>query len=169
MFVLPSAREAEAVAEGAEVDRCRAHRPVRVLVERDDAELVGRGERLGRAKDRLLGDVDLLEAALAGWVGGVAAVAGAVAVGHAARLVDDRDHRHVRRALAVADGHVHRQRLLERRVEVAAGAVAVASAEHDEALAEVADVDLERGHRRRTERVGPARCRGRSRRSRRAW
>ena len=79
-------------------------------------------------------------------------VAGAVAVSHAARLVDDGHHRHVRRALAVADGHVHRQRLLQRRVEVAAGPVAVPPAEHDEALAEVTDVGLDRGHRRRAQR-----------------
>ena len=64
--------EAEPVADGAEVDRRGADRPVRVLVEGDDAELVGRRERLGGAQDRLLGDVDLLEAALARWVGRVA-------------------------------------------------------------------------------------------------
>ena len=73
------------------------------------------------------------------------------------------------RALAVAHRHVDRQRLLERRVEVATGAVAVAAAEHDEPLAEVADVDLERGHGRRPRARSPRRCRARPRRSRRAW
>ena len=89
-----------------------------------------------------------------GWVGRVPAVAGAVAVGHAPGLVHDRHHRHVRRALAVADRHVHRQRLLERRVEVAAGAVALAPAEHHQAPPEIANVGLDRGHRRGSEGVG---------------
>ena len=46
---------------------------------------------------------------------------------------------------AVAHAHVDRQRLLERRLLVAAGAVALRPADHHQALAEVADVDLERG------------------------
>ncbi len=146
--------EAEPVADGAEVDRRGPDRPVSVPIEGHDPELVGRRQRLGRAEDRLLGDVDLLEAALAGRVGRIAAVTGAVAVGHAPRLVNDRHHRHVRRSLAIAHRHVHRQRLLERRIEVPAGAIALASAEHDEAPAEIADVGLDRGHRRGAERVG---------------
>ena len=44
-----------------------------------------------------------------------------------------------------AHAHVDRQGLLERRLRVAAGAVALRPADHDQALAEVADVDLERG------------------------
>ena len=71
-----------------------------------------------------------------------------MAVGHAARLVDHRDHRNVGRALAIAHRHVDRQRLLHRRVQVAPGAEAVAAADHDESLAQVADVHLERGHGR---------------------
>ena len=39
-----------------------------IVVEGDDAELVGRRERLGGTKDRLLGDVDLLEASLSRWL-----------------------------------------------------------------------------------------------------
>ena len=99
----------------------------------------------------------------------VAVVAGAVAVGHAPGLVDHRHHRHVRRALAIAHGHVHRQRLLQRRVEVAAGAVALAPAEHDQALAEIADVrpGARPSSRRRARRRG--RCRGPCCRSRPAW
>ena len=69
----------------------------------------------------------------------------AVAGGHRARLVDDDDERDVGLLLAVAHAHVDRQRLLERRLLVAAGAVAVRAADHHQALAEVADVDLERG------------------------
>ena len=77
------------------------------------------------------------------------AVAEAVAVAgvHRARLVDDDDERDVGLLLAVADAHVDRQRLLERRVGVAAGAVAPRAADHHEAPAEVAHVDLERRQR----------------------
>ena len=79
----------------------------------------------------------------------VAAVeAVAVAGVHRARLVDDDDERDVGLLLAVAHAHVDRQRLLERRVGVAAGAVAARPADHHEAPPEVADVDLERRHRR---------------------
>ena len=59
--------------------------------------------------------------------------------------VDDDDQRDVRLLLAVAHAHVDRQGLLERRLLIAAGPVAVGSADHHEPLAEIADVDLERG------------------------
>ena len=68
---------------------------------------------------------------------------------------------------AVADAHVDRERLLDRRLRVAAGAVAPRPADHHEALAEVADVDLESGHLAVSQRRSAARRRGRSsRRSR---
>ena len=60
---LPVGLEAERVLQADEVDRSGAHRPVGALVEGHHAELVGRRERVGGAQDRLLGDVDLLEAA----------------------------------------------------------------------------------------------------------
>ena len=69
----------------------------------------------------------------------------AVAGRHRAGLVDDDHERDVRLLLAVAHAHVDRQRLLERRLLVAAGAVAVLAADHHQPLAEVADVDLEGG------------------------
>ena len=68
----------------------------------------------------------------------------AVAGVHRARLVDDDDERDVRLLLPVANAHVDRQRLLDRRLRVAAGAVRARPADHDEAAPEVADVRLER-------------------------
>ena len=65
----------------------------------------------------------------------------AVAGVHRARLVDDDDERDVGLLLPVADAHVDRQRLLERRLLVAAGAVAL-----------------------RARRPSPGPCRGRGRR-----
>ena len=61
-------------------------------------------------------------------------------------LVDHDDERDVGLLLAVPDAHVDRQRLLDRRLRVAAGAVRVRAADHHEALAEVADEDLEGEH-----------------------
>ena len=49
------------VADAAE--RLRPDDPVRRLVEADDAELVALGQGRGGAQDRLLADVDLLDAA----------------------------------------------------------------------------------------------------------
>ena len=71
----------------------------------------------------------------------------AVAGVHRARLVDDDDERHVGLLLAVAHAHVDGERLLERRVGVAAGAVGPRPADRHEPAPEVADVDLERRHR----------------------
>ena len=118
MFVWPSARMpgdlALEVADAAE--RLRPDDPVRGLVEGDDAELVALGHGRGGPQDRLLADVDLLDAAdAAAGTAGVAAVERvAVAGRHRARLVDDDDERDVRLLLAVAHAHVDRQRLLER-------------------------------------------------------
>ena len=65
MFVWPSARMpgdlALQVADAAE--RLRPDDPVGGLVEADHAELVALGQRRGGAQDRLLADVDLLDAA----------------------------------------------------------------------------------------------------------
>ena len=92
----------------------------------------------------------------------VAPVEGVAVAGvHRAGLVDDDDERDVRLLLAVAHAHVDRQRLLERGLLVAAGAVAVGSADHHQALAEVADVDLERGQLAVREADPRARRRGR--------
>ncbi len=63
---------------------------------------------------------------------------------HRARLVDDHDEGHVGLLLPVADAHVDGQRLLDRRLLVAAGAIALRPADHDQALAEIAHVHLER-------------------------
>ena len=85
------------------------------------------------------------------WIGDAAVAVGGVAVAgvHRARLVDDDDERDVGLALAVAHVHVDRQRLLERRLLVAAGAVRVRAADHHQAAAEVAREDLQRQHARR--------------------
>ena len=114
----------------------------------DDAELVALGQRRRRPQDRLLADVDLAHAADAASRRPAAVERVAVAGVHRARLVDDDDERDVGLLLAVADAHVDRQRLLERRLLVAAGAVAVRAADHHQALAEVAHVDLQRGQLR---------------------
>ena len=98
--------------------------PVRLLVEGHDAELVPRGQGRRGAQDRLLADVDLADAADAGAAAHAAVERVAVAGVHRARLVDDDDERDVRLLLAVAHAHVDRQGLLERRLRVAAGAVA---------------------------------------------
>ena len=93
-------------------------------------------ERGDGAQDGLLADVDLGHA-----LDGDADVAiGDVAVAgvHGARLVDDHDQRDVRLLLAVAHVHVDRQRLLERRLLVAARAVRARAADHHQAAAEVA-------------------------------
>ncbi len=148
MFVLPSGRDrvelrlqVRDAAEGRGL-----HDPVRRGVERDDAELVLRGERGRGPQDRLLADVGLLDALDAGATH-AALERVAVAGVHRARLVDDDDERHVGLLLPVADAHVDRERLLERRVGVAAGAVRPRPADGHQASPEVADVDLERGHR----------------------
>ena len=120
--------------------------PVRRLVERDHADLVARGHRRGRPQDRLLADVDLADATHPGPAALTAVERVAVAGVHRARLVDHDDEGHVRLLLAVPDAHVDRQRLLDRRLLVAAGAVRVRAADHDESLAEVAHVDLQREH-----------------------
>ena len=110
------------VADVAE--RLGPDHPVGGLVEADDAELVALGQGRRGPQDRLLADVDLLDAADPGCrrppVERVA-----VAGRHRARLVDDDDERDVRLLLAIAHAHVDRQRLLERRLLVAAGAVAL--------------------------------------------
>ena len=111
-------------------------------------ELVLGAEGRGRPQDRLLADVDLAHAADPDAAARAAVEAVAVARVHRARLVDDDDERDVGLLLAVAHAHVDGQRLLERRVGVAAGAVAARPADHDEAPPEVADIDLERRHRR---------------------
>ena len=118
--------------------------PVGRLVEADDAELVALGQGRGGAQDRLLADVDLLDAADPAPAAHPAVEGVAVAGRHRAGLVDDDDERDVGLLLAVAHAHVDRQRLLERRLLVAAGAVALRAADHHQALAEIADVDLER-------------------------
>ena len=71
----------------------------------------------------------------------------AVAGVHRARLVDHDDERDVRLLLAVAHAHVDGQRLLERRVGVAAGAVRPRPADRHEPASQVPDVHLERRHR----------------------
>ena len=134
------------VLEAAE--RRRLDDPVGRLVERDDPELVLGAQRRGRAQDGLLADVDLAHAAGPARPAAHAAVeAVAVAGVHRARLVDDDDERDVRLLLPVADAHVDGQRRLERRVGIAAGAVAARPADHHEPPPEVAHVGLERGHR----------------------
>ena len=70
---------------------------------------------------------------------------------------------------AVADAHVDRQRLLDRRLLVAAGAVAPRPADHHEALAEVADVDLEGEPSGARSATAAARRRGRSSRRTASW
>ena len=113
-------------------------------LKRHDAELVALGQRGHGAQDGLLADVDLGHAADRDAVVAVGGVA--VAGVHRARLVDDHDQRDVRLALAVAHVHVDRQRFLERRALVAAGAVGVRAADHHQAAAEVAREDLQRDH-----------------------
>ena len=129
------------VVDGAE--RRGPYDPVRLLVERHDAELVALGHGRGRPQDGLLADVDLARAIDLGAAAHPALERVAVAGVHRARLVDDDDERDIRLLLAVAHAHVDRQGLLERRLLVAAGAVRIGPADHDQALAQVADVDLQ--------------------------
>ena len=96
-------------------ERLRPDDPVRRLVEGDDAELVALGQRRRGPQDRLLADVDLADAGDPGPAATAPVERVAVAGVHRARLVDDDDERDVRLLLAVADAHVDRQRLLERR------------------------------------------------------
>ena len=120
--------------------------PVGRAVERHDADLVTRRHRGRSPQNRLLADVDLADAGdpRAATATGVERVA--VAGVHRARLVDDDDERDVGLLLPVADAHVDRQRLLDRRLLVPACAERMGPADHHEALAEVADVDLEGQH-----------------------
>ena len=112
---------------------------MRRLVEGDDAELVAGRQRRRGAQDRLLADVDLADALERAAAAHPAAERVAVAGVHRARLVDDDDEGDVRLALAVADAHVDRERLLHRRLRVAARAVRARPADHDEPAPEVAD------------------------------
>src|SRR4029079_7534152 len=118
--------------------------PVRLLIERHDADLVALGQRRGRPQDGLLADIDLAHTADAGPAPLTAVERVAVTGIHGARLVDDHDERDVGLLLPVAHAHIDRQRLLERGPLVATGTVRIGSADHHEALADVADVDLER-------------------------
>ena len=152
---------ARQVVDAAE--RLGPDHPVGLLVERHDAHLVALGERGRRTQDGLLADVDLAHAADARAAALVERVA--VAGVHRAGLVDDDDEGDVRLLLAVADAHVDRQGLLERRALVATGAVRVAPTDHDQALAEVPDVDLQ-GRQLAVRRGGPV-ARPRARRCRR--
>ena len=129
-------------------ERLGLHDPVGGVVERDDPELVARGHRRCRPQDRLLADVDLANPGDpgAGAAGDAVVERVAVAGVHRARLVDDDDQRDVGLLLLVADTHVDRQALLDRRLLEAAGAEGLRAADHHEALAEIADVDLEGGH-----------------------
>ncbi len=121
--------------------------PVGRLVERHHAELVPGRHRRGRPKDRLLADVDLPDVRAAPAAAAHPAVEAVAMAGvHRARLVDDDHERDVGLLLPVADAHVDREGLLDRRVLVAAGAVAPRATDHHEALAEITDVDLEGRH-----------------------
>ena len=127
-------------------ERLGPHDPVGLLVEGDDAELVPLGQRRRGAQDRLLADVDLADAAHADPAAALAAVERVAVAGvHRARLVDDDDERDIGLLLTVADAHVDRQGLLERRLLVAAGAVRIGAADHHQTLAEVPHVDLQCG------------------------
>ena len=115
-----------ALQVGDAAERLGPDDPVRGLVEADDPELVALGQGRGGPQDRLLADVDLLDAADPAAAAHPALVERvAVAGRHRARLVDDDDERDVGLLLPVAHAHVDRQRLLERRLLVAAGAVAL--------------------------------------------
>ena len=69
--------------------------PVRGLVEADDPELVALGQGRGGPQDRLLADVDLLDAADPGTAAHPAVERVAVTGRHRARLVDDDDERDI--------------------------------------------------------------------------
>ncbi len=120
--------------------------PVGLLVEGDDPELVALGHGRRGAQDGLLADVDLARPVDLGPAAHPAVERIAVAGVHRARLVDDDDEGDVRLLLAVAHAHVDREGLLERGPLEAAGPVRVRAADHDQALAQIADVDLQRGH-----------------------
>ena len=59
---------------------------------------------------------------------------------HAAGLVENEDHRHVRQIEPRGRPHVHRQNSFKRRAIVAAGAVTLRSADDEESAAQVADI-----------------------------
>ncbi len=107
-------------------------------------ELVAGGHRRRRPQDRLLADVDLADAGDARAAARVAVVERVAVAGvHRARLVDHDDEGDVGLLLLVLHAHVDRQRLLDGRVGVAAGAVALRPADHHQPAAEVADVLLD--------------------------
>ena len=148
MFVWPSgwmpAIVALEVADPAQ--RLGLDDPVGRLVERDDAELVARRHRRGRPQDRLLADVDLADARICR----APPMPPSNELQWQASIEPDLSMTTTR----AMSGCFSRSRtpmstgsvFLDRRVLVAARAVAPRPADHDEALAEVADVDLEGGH-----------------------
>ena len=117
---------------------------MRVLVERNDAELVALGQRGHGAQDCLLADVDLRYAADLDAVVTVGRVA--VARVHGARFVDDHHESDVGLPITIADVHVDRQRFLQRSALVAAGTVRVGPTEHYEAATQVTREHLQREH-----------------------
>ena len=127
-------------------ERLGPHDPMGLLVEGDDAELVPLRQRRRGAQDRLLADVDLADAAHADPAAALAAVERVAVAGvHRAGLVDHDDERDVGLLLTIADAHIDRQGLLERGLLVAAGAVRIGAADHDQTPADVPHVDLQCG------------------------
>ena len=128
------------LTEGLRVDD-----PVGRLVEGDDAELVPRRQRRRGAQDRLLADVGLADALE---LPPPPPIPPSNVLQWQASIEPDLSMTTTRAMsgslLAVADAHVDRERLLDRRLRVAAGAVRARPADHDEAAPEVADERLER-------------------------
>ena len=114
--------------------------PVGGLVEGNHAKLVARAQRSGRAQDRLLADIDLAHPLELAATAHAPVEAVAVAGVHRARLVDHDHEGDVRLTLPIANAHVDRQRLLHRRLRVAARAVGARATDHHQAAAEVAHV-----------------------------
>nr|CAA9275160.1 hypothetical protein AVDCRST_MAG63-3163 [uncultured Armatimonadetes bacterium] len=113
------------------------------VVDRDHADLVLRVQRLDRAVGRLARHVGLVDAAVDA-LAGPAAVAGA----HRAAAVDGQREGDAGVAAHLAHVHLDRQRLLDRRLEIAARAERLVAADHGQAQPHVAHARLQRPHLR---------------------
>jgi len=130
----PGAQRGDLLLNGSRVLRQgREHHPRRAAVKADDADAIHRVEQVDRADDRLLGQVDVGEAARPDRA-------------HRAGRVDHEEHGQGRQAFLVAELHLHRQGFLQRCAIVAADAVALVAANDHQPAAQVAYVSAQGFH-----------------------